>query len=373
MRALARRYMGKDSVQISAAATLLADAAKHVTNADTMSRAENSGTAERTARHYVQRVINASNMELEATQAASIVLGMPSSTGSHSNEYHGAWDAVDLAKFVSKDDLTCDDLLELRSQRVDEAEGGAIAEQGGSMGPQPADAEEREDPAAECGSHSDASDEACSSNSDWAEEGGAEGTCDDALITRAFEPSESERTSRRTWVVAVARRAMRGAARDALAFGRADADLDNASEHAPSGGAERGGIENDCAGRDCAESDAAQESDGACSDADDESIHGDVVSCIDEDDGGAGAVGCSLEAIDTAVLNSVEQIDLEKHFGTHKGSDEGSGTRAYRTADGHPILLCKMHHYAWRDARLERINALEFTSLFVRRTWFTFG
>ena len=53
--------------------------------------------------------------------------------------------------------------------------------------------------------------------------------------------------------------------------------------------------------------------------------------------------------------------------------DQGSATRAYRTADGHPLLLCKMHHYAWRDARLERINALEFTSLFVRRTWFTFG
>ena len=37
-------------------------------------------------------------MELEATQAASLVLGMPSSTSSHSNEYHGAWDAVALAK-----------------------------------------------------------------------------------------------------------------------------------------------------------------------------------------------------------------------------------------------------------------------------------
>jgi len=33
---------------------------------------------EELAKHFMQRVINASNMELEATQAASIVLGMSS-------------------------------------------------------------------------------------------------------------------------------------------------------------------------------------------------------------------------------------------------------------------------------------------------------
>ena len=40
-------------------------------------------THERTAKHYLQHVINAANMEFEATQAVGLVLGMPSSTGSN--------------------------------------------------------------------------------------------------------------------------------------------------------------------------------------------------------------------------------------------------------------------------------------------------
>ena len=102
--------MGKDSVQISASATLLAEAHKYVHDPLTMSRAEDAGEPERNAKHYLQHVLNAANMELEATQAAGLVLGMPSSTGSHTNEYHGAWDAVALAEDVSRSESGTDDL-----------------------------------------------------------------------------------------------------------------------------------------------------------------------------------------------------------------------------------------------------------------------
>ena len=70
--------VAEDAVQISAAATLLADAHRHVHAEQTRSSADDAGEPQRNAKHFMQRVINASNMELEATQAASIVLGMSS-------------------------------------------------------------------------------------------------------------------------------------------------------------------------------------------------------------------------------------------------------------------------------------------------------
>ena len=73
--------MGKDSVQISAAATLLADAHRHVQDPLTKSRAEDADEPQRVAKHYMQHIINSANMEIEATQAAGIVLGMPSASG----------------------------------------------------------------------------------------------------------------------------------------------------------------------------------------------------------------------------------------------------------------------------------------------------
>ena len=83
---------------------------------------------------------------------------------------------------------------------------------------------------------------------------------------------------------------------------------------------------------------------------------------------------CGPGVLDANTLHGVAdtQINLEKHFRTEPvgiRTDEGASTRAYRNADGGFELLCKMHHYAWRDERLECLNALEFTSLFVRRPW----
>ena len=68
---LRRRYMGKDSVQISAAATLLAEAHKHVHDPLTMSRADDAGEPDRNAKHYMQHVLNNANMELRGIQKPS--------------------------------------------------------------------------------------------------------------------------------------------------------------------------------------------------------------------------------------------------------------------------------------------------------------
>ena len=114
------RYMGKESVQISAAATLLADAAQHVH--DFPSSADDVGQPERNARHYMQHVLNASNMELEATQAAALVLNMSSSTGSHRNEYHGAWDVQHLAEEACNNESGTEGLLTLGAEEA----GGSV-------------------------------------------------------------------------------------------------------------------------------------------------------------------------------------------------------------------------------------------------------
>ena len=70
------KYMGKDSVNISAAATVLHEADKKVR--EHPSSADDKLTAERTSKHFCQHVINHSGMELEATQAAGLVLGVKS-------------------------------------------------------------------------------------------------------------------------------------------------------------------------------------------------------------------------------------------------------------------------------------------------------
>ena len=337
---LSRRYMGKESVQISAAATLLADAHKHVHDPLTRSRAEDAGEPERNARHYLQHVLNASNMELEATQAAGIVLGMPSSVGSHSNEYHGAWDAVALAETASKSESDTDGLLALCADRDDADKGGAAAaeeeaERGG------VEEEEEEDEA-------DAMVDVAQGEADGCEEeeveededaaGGEPVTSDDeALLASVFEQPATERSSRREWVIAEARHAVaRHAVRRAqgAAVGRAESD-----------GAEN--VDGGAAGGDGTVTVEAQTDGG-----------------FDDGDGGGHEADGAIECGPEALPDGVERIDLEKHFHTDQGGSEGASAQPYRDADGNPVLLCKMHHFAWRANELECFNALEFTSLF---------
>ena len=70
------KYLIRDSVEISASATVLADAAKH--NRQHPSTSEDHDAPDRIAKYFAQRVLN-SNMEMDATQAAGVVVGHSSS------------------------------------------------------------------------------------------------------------------------------------------------------------------------------------------------------------------------------------------------------------------------------------------------------
>ena len=102
------KYMGKDSVEISASANVLVEAHNYVRDDLTASTANDTGEPERIAKHFAQHVINCSNMELEATQAAGIVLGIASSGGSDNIEYLGAWDLDKVASAAAESELDVD-------------------------------------------------------------------------------------------------------------------------------------------------------------------------------------------------------------------------------------------------------------------------
>jgi hypothetical protein len=85
------KYMRKDCVEIAGSASVLVDAYKHIK--EFQSTALDSGTKERQAKHFCERVIN-TGMELEAVQAAALVLGIPSSGASDPIQYFSGWDVL---------------------------------------------------------------------------------------------------------------------------------------------------------------------------------------------------------------------------------------------------------------------------------------
>jgi hypothetical protein len=90
--------MGKDCVEIAGSASVLVDAYKHIK--EFPSTATDSGTKEREAKHFCERVIN-TGIELEAVQAAALVLGIPSSRASNPIQYFSGWDVLRLARIAS--------------------------------------------------------------------------------------------------------------------------------------------------------------------------------------------------------------------------------------------------------------------------------
>jgi len=94
------KYMVKDAYDLAASLSVLADARKHIQAYP--SRADDTGTAARCTRHFLQRVLNASATELAPTQAAAIVLGVRSSGHSHTFVNAYVWDAVHLLEVVQK-------------------------------------------------------------------------------------------------------------------------------------------------------------------------------------------------------------------------------------------------------------------------------
>ena len=88
------KYVTKDAVDLSASMSVLADAMRHVEARP--STAADTGSVQRTAKHFMQRVCHKSFEELSPTQAASLVLGMPAHESSENFTFAYHWDAVQL-------------------------------------------------------------------------------------------------------------------------------------------------------------------------------------------------------------------------------------------------------------------------------------
>ena len=327
--------MGKDSVQISAAATLLADAHRHVQDPLTKSRAEDADEPQRVAKHYMQHIINSANMEIEATQAAGIVLGMQSASGSHAPSFHGAWEVVALARVACGAESTTEGLLKMRAEN----EGLAMIK--GEDEDAELEAEQEEEAEEE-------KEEEEEEDYDGDDSGDDDG--DEDFIASAFEQPASETQESRQWVVAQTVTAIRA---NQVRAARMRGSVVEGGEEEPSDG---------------------------MSDGDGESVGGMSVE-LEDDEGGEEErdeeVGDpAIVASGPEALDHVEQINLEKHFHRDGGGKQGSGM-AYYDDEGAMYILCHGHHYAWRDRALESFNAVEFTQMFdVRkmteqdRVWF---
>ena len=356
--------MGKDSVQISAAATLLADAHRHVQDPLTKSRAEDADEPQRVAKHYMQHIINSANMEIEATQAAGIVLGMQSASGSHAPSFHGAWEVVALARVACGAESTTEGLLKMRAEN----EGLAMIK--GEDEDAELEAEQEEEAEEE-------KEEEEEEDYDGDDSGDDDG--DEDFIASAFEQPASETQESRQWVVAQTVTAIRA---NQVRAARMRGSVVEGGEEEPSDGMSDGDGESVggmSVEREDDEGGEEEPSDGM-SDGDGESVGGMSVE-LEDDEGGEEErdeeVGDpAIVASGPEALDHVEQINLEKHFHRDGGGKQGSGM-AYYDDEGAMYILCHGHHYAWRDRALESFNAVEFTQMFdVRkmteqdRVWF---
>jgi len=91
------KYVTKNSVELAASLSVFAGALKHVEKYK--SKAEDSGTSERDARYWSQRILNSLQgaMELSDTQAAAMLLNATASVGSCSFRYFQFWPLMKLA------------------------------------------------------------------------------------------------------------------------------------------------------------------------------------------------------------------------------------------------------------------------------------
>ena len=69
------KYIIKEAYALQASLSVLLDARKHIDAYPT--QAADAGSDERTARHFLQRVLNSTASELAPTKAAAIALGVP--------------------------------------------------------------------------------------------------------------------------------------------------------------------------------------------------------------------------------------------------------------------------------------------------------
>ena len=88
-------YLSKDAVPLGQSISIISEARKHVEKYT--STAEDSGTKERTVKHWMQRILNStvSRMELFDTQATAYLLGLKGVECSDIFAYFSIWKAID--------------------------------------------------------------------------------------------------------------------------------------------------------------------------------------------------------------------------------------------------------------------------------------
>ena len=161
-------------MSIELAASLLVDAAKEI--ARHPSKADDTGSSTRTAKHYMARALNKLQNELSGTQAAAVVLSQDSSFHARHPSYFSAWDYVKMAKAVSHnvdlvsalaigDDLEIDPAA-LAGDRAAGAVGGGGAPGGAGGGDEPNGDDGAHGAAADMSDDNDGGDEGAGDMSD---------------------------------------------------------------------------------------------------------------------------------------------------------------------------------------------------------------
>ena len=298
------KYMGKDSVNISASASVLHEAHNKVH--DHPSSADDKCTAERTSKHFCQHVINHAACELEATQAAGVVLGIKSYGRSDDLDYHSAWDHIKVAAYAESG------LLKQRPGLHDVA---------------------LEDDSDMCRATC-ANGKPCRSrvHPKAGQEGHCEGTCGrhkhlrpENLRPRA---ADGQHTSAR-----------RGATE-------------------PSAASTGEGTESDA---DIVVSDSDTE-------VDDDDLFArdnvDAQAAAGMAEGGAtAAAGAAVGAPRSNDGPQRTQRDLLAFFKADGGATSGS-CNLFKDSDGNPVVMCSAYNYAYRDSRLRDFNPVEFRRRF---------
>ena len=299
------KYMGKDSVNISASASVLHEAHRKVH--DHPSSADDKCTAERTSKHFCQHVINHASMELEATQAAGVVLGIKSYGRSDDIDYHSAWDHVKVAAYAESG------LLKQRPGLHDVA---------------------LEDDSDMCRAMC-ATDKPCRSrvHPKAGQEGHCEGTCGRHKHLRPVDlrPRDSDgqhASARRDATKPPAASTGEGAESDAeIVVSDSDTEVDD----------------DDLLARDNVDAEAA--------------------AGMAEGGPPAAAAGAAGGAPRRGDGPQRPQRDLLAFFQANGGATSGS-FNMFKNSDGKPVAMCSAYNYAYRDSRLCDFNPIEFRRRF---------
>ena len=299
------KYMGKDSVNISASASVLHESHRKVH--DHPSSADDKCTAERTSKHFCQHVINHASMELEATQAAGVVLGIKSYGRSDDLDYHSAWDHVKVAAYAESG------LLKQRPGLHDVA---------------------LEDDSDMCRAMC-ANGKPCRSrvHPKAGQEGHCEGTCGrhKHLRPEDLRPRDSDgqhASARRDATKPPAASTGEGAESDAeIVVSDSDTEVDD----------------DDLLARDNVDAEAAAGM-----------AEGGPPAAAASAAGGAPRRGDGPQR---------PQRDLLAFFKADGGATSGS-CNLFKDSDGKPVTMCSAYNYAYRDSRLRAFNPIEFRRRF---------